>query len=197
MYRQEIARLTFQYGGAWMVSHAERLLKLVAMIAGEVEYDGDAVWSAAYMHDWGACPEWAREGVSHCRRSREVAAEYFRRADTPREQAERALEAIEFHHGGAAGRSIEAVLLSDADALDSLGALGLLKEFAMIPAVPAGDYCLPGGFGMREAVECSQIRRENNGRRLLLERSRELAAARLVEMDRLYAVLERESFGFL
>ena len=46
------------------------------------------------------------------------------------------LEAIEFHHGGAEGRSIEAMLLSDADALDSLGVLGILKEFAMIPAEP-------------------------------------------------------------
>ncbi|MCL4402492.1 MAG: HD domain-containing protein [Acidobacteria bacterium] len=197
MDRGEIVRLTSRYGGVWLVSHAERLLKLIALIGEGLAYDTEAMWIAAYLHDWGASPKWARQGVSHCLRSQELASAYLRRARCPAETTGRVLEAIRFHHGGADGRSSEAVLLSDADALDSLGVLGVLKEFAMIPAAPKGDYCLPTAYGMREACELNKIRRENNTRMLKLERSRQLAARRLTEMDRLYAVLEEESFGCL
>jgi uncharacterized protein len=195
MNRNEIVRLSREYGGAWIVNHAERLLKLIEMIGEGLEYDRDAIWIAAYLHDWGACPKWTREGVSHSRRSREVAEAYLKKSRCPAKRIAIVLEAIEFHHGGFAGRRTETVLLGDADALDSLGVLGVLKEFAMIPAEMAGDYCLPGEFGMREAYERVSVRRENLPRLLQFEKSRELAAARLADMDRLFALLERDTFG--
>ena len=197
MNRNEIVRLSRQYGGAWIVNHAQRLLKLMETIAEDLEYDRDVVWIAAYLHDWGACPEWAREGVSHCRRSREVAKAYLEKADCPAKWVGPVLEAIEFHHGGGAGRAVETLLLGDADALDSLGVVGVLKEFAMIPAGLSGDYCLPRAFGMREAYERIRLRRENLPRLLRLEKSRALAAARLADMDRIFEWLERDSFGKL
>jgi uncharacterized protein len=195
MNRNEIVRLSGEYGGAWIVNHAERLLKLMETIGDGLEFDRDAIWIAAYLHDWGACPKWTREGVNHCRRSREVAEAYLAKAHCPAKRIATVLEAIEFHHGGFAGRRTETVLLGDADALDSLGVLGVLKEFAMIPAEVVGDYCLPGSFGMREAFERVCIRRENLPRLLRLEKSRELAAARLADMDRLLAELQRDTFG--
>ena len=195
MSRKEIVRLSREYGGDWIVQHAERLLKLIEIIGVDLEYDADAVWTAAYLHDWGACPRWTRAGVSHARRSRQVAEAYLRKVRCPRARMALAVEAIEYHHGGAAGRSTEAILLSDADALDSLGVLGVLKEFAMIPAEPSGDYCLPRAFGMREAYERARIRRENLPRLLRLEKSCALAAERLAGMDRLFELLERDTFG--
>ena len=92
---------------------------------------------------------------------------------------------------------METLLLGDADALDSLGVVGVLKEFAMIPAGLSGDYCLPRAFGMREAYERIRLRRENLPRLLRLEKSRALAAARLADMDRIFEWLERDSFGKL
>ena len=198
MNREEIVRLSGEYGGAWLVAHAQRLLKLIAHIGEGLDYDTEAVWLAAWMHDWGVCPKWAREGVSHSRRSREVAGRYLTRAGCPEERATRVLEAIEYHHGGSAGRPAEAVLLSDADALDSIGVLGVVKEFAMIPARPSGDYCLPNTlYGLREALDRVRIRRENLPKLLQLRRSRALARKRLREMDAVVAALERDTFGCL
>lgn len=195
--RDEIIRLSREYGGEWIVGHAGRLLKLIDAIGDGLEYNRDAVWLAAWMHDWGACPKWAREGVTHSRRSRELAAAYLKKAHCPPQWIPLVLEAIEYHHGGYGDRSVEAVLLGDADALDSLGVLGVLKEFAMIPAEMAGDYCLPAAFGMREALECVRIRRDNLARMLKLEKSRLLATERLADMDRIFALVERDSFGCL
>ncbi len=197
MSRKEIVRLSREYGGAWIVSHAERLIRLVGMIGEGIDYNRDVIWIAAYLHDWGACPKWTRRGVSHSARSREVAAAYLKKVRCPAAWMPLILEAIEFHHGGAAERSIEAVLLADADALDSLGVLGVLKEFAMIPADMAGDYCIPTSFGMREAFDRLQIRRENLPRLLRLEKSRAIAAGRLEDMDRVFALVERDSLGCL
>lgn len=198
MNRQEIVRLSGEYGGAWLVGHAQRLPKLIAHIGVGLDYDAEAVWLAAWMHDWGVCPKWARKGVSHSRRSREVAGRYLARAGCPEGRMTRVLEAIEYHHGGAAGRSAEAVLLSDADALDSIGVLGVVKEFAMIPAEPSGDYCLPNTlYGLREPLERVRIRRENLPKLLQLARSRALARKRLREMDAVVAAIERDGLGCL
>ncbi len=197
MDRKEVVRLSQEYGGAWIVGHAERLIRLVEIIGEGLTYNRDVIWIAAYLHDWGACPKWTREGVSHSLRSRQLAETYLKRAKCPHEWVGPILEAIEFHHGGAADRCPEAILLADADALDSLGVIGVLKEFAMIPAEVKGDYSLPLAFGMREAREMLEIRRENNLRMLKLEKSRQLAAERVAEMEKLFAILDRETFGQL
>lgn len=198
MNRQEVVRLTEEYGGPWLVGHAHRLLQLIPAIAGELKYDPDVAWLAAWMHDWGVCPKWTQEGVSHCRRSREVAEQHLRQTRCPKRILDPVLEAIEYHHGGCDERCPEAILLNDADALDSLGVLGVLKEFAMIPAEMTGDYCLPSAdFGLRDAYERIRIRRENLPRLLRLESSRELAKARMADMDAIFAMLERDTFGHI
>lgn len=194
----EVERLSAEYGGAWLVGHARRLLKLVAIIGEGLDYDAEAVRLAAWMHDWGLCPKWACEGINHALRSREVAARYLARAGCPPQRMARVLEAIEYHHGGAGGRDIEAVLLADADALDSLGALGIAKELAMIPAQPSGDYCLPNTlYGLSEALDRVRMRRENLPKLLRLKKSRALARRRLREMDSMLAALERDTFGWV
>jgi uncharacterized protein len=176
---------------------SERILALVEQIGDGIDYDREVVWMAAYLHDWGACPKWAREGVTHSSRSCEVAGAYLKKAGWPAERVQAVLDAIRFHHGGSAERMPETVLLSDADALDSLGVLGVVKEFAMIPAQLKGDYAIPGEFGLREAFERARIRRDNLPGVLRLEKSRELAAARIAEMDRIFELIEHDSFGQL
>src|SRR5262245_41952409 len=130
--RAKVAALTGKYGGEYALHHAQRLIRLVEAIGVGLNYDCEAIWLAAHMHDWGTFPHWSREGMPHSRRSRDLAEEHLRKLKCPAPTLSRVLEAIEYHHGGADERSLEAVLLRDADALDGMGAMGILREFAAI-----------------------------------------------------------------
>jgi hypothetical protein len=85
--------------------------------------------------------------------------------------------------------------LSDADALDSLGIIGILRKFAMLYCEYRGGYSFPTVLGLRDACERAQMRKENSFRMLRLESSRRLARRRVREMDRMFAQLEKETGG--
>jgi uncharacterized protein len=196
-YRARILALTEKNGGDWALAHAQRLIRLVETIGQGMDYDPEVIWLAAHMHDWGTLPEWSRDGMTHTARSVELAAETMRKLKVPKATAERVLEAIEYHHGGADDRSVEAQLLRDADALDGLGVVGLLREFASVPTEGSACYSIPVGYGMQGAYERARIRLENNPRIVRLPRSKEMAAERARQMQAALDTFERESFGFM
>jgi HD superfamily phosphodiesterase len=195
--RRRVAALTEKHGGEWAIHHAHRLIRLVAIIGEGRSYNADAIWIAAHMHDWGTFPHWSREDVSHSRRSCELAETHLRRMKCPKALMELVLEAIAYHHGGAGEHSIEAILLSDADALDGMGTIGVLREFAMVPTEVDGCYSVPTGWGMRGAYERARMRLENNPKMLHLPKSRQIARRRAREMGKLFESFEAESFGMI
>jgi uncharacterized protein len=180
----EIARLTEEYGGSWGVNHALRLLHLISLIAEGQEYDHEVVWLAAYLHDWGGYPAWQQPGVDHALRSRQVIQEYLAGKGLPADQLEKVLECIEFHHAGGEGRSLEAILLADADALDFMGMVGVWREAAMKPK------------DLRKAYESILNRREKLNKVIRLEKTKEIAAARLQETEMLLTAFQEETFGY-
>jgi uncharacterized protein len=182
--KNDITRLTEQYGGQWGLNHTRRLLHLISIISEGQTYDPDVVWLAAYLHDWGAYVPWARDGVDHAARSKQVAETFLAEREYPAEFNARVLECIEFHHNGNPKRSIESILLSDADALDFLGVVGVLRDFAKNPK------------DMKRALEASKKRRKAIPGMLLLQKSREIAAKRVEEMDTLFAAFEEETQGY-
>jgi uncharacterized protein len=194
--RKRVAALTAERGGEYAVQHAQRLIRLVELIA-DSPYDAEAVCLAAYMHDWGTFPGWSREDVPHSQHSRDLAEAELRKLKCPPALLDRVLEAIAYHHGGADERCIEAILLRDADALDGMGAMGVLREFASIPTETAGCYTLPAGWGMRGAYDRALIRLENNPRLLRLSKSQDLAREKARQMQAILDALDRESFGYL
>ena len=130
--RKKIAALTEEHGGDYAIQHAQRVIRLVETSPAIPPTTG-AIWLAAHMHDWGSFPRWSREDISHSARSRQLADETLRQLKCPAPTRDLVLEAIEYHHGGADDRCIEAILLRDADALDGMGVMGVLREFACIP----------------------------------------------------------------
>ena len=189
--RSAIERLTYEYGGEWEVNHARRLVQTISVIGKGLAHNQEVVWIAAHLHDWGSCPKWAKEGVSHSIKSKTLAERYLQKARYPTDRMALVLEAIEFHHGGSEGRSTEAVLLSDADAIDALGVIGVLREFAMLPCEYRGGYSFPTVLGLQDAYERAQMRKENSFCMLRLESSRRLARQRIKDMDPLFAQLEK------
>jgi uncharacterized protein len=152
--RAEIARLTEEYGGQWGINHTRRLLQLISIIGKGQTYNEDVTWIAAHLHDWGAYDQWMQAGVDHAIRSRQVAEEFWEQKGYPEELLGPILECIETHHSGDPNRRIEAILLSDADALDFLGVVGVLRDFAKKPkdlrkafeVVQSRKAKLPGDF---------------------------------------------------
>ena len=182
--REEIVRLTEEYGGAWGINHTRRLLKLISIIGEGQEFSADAVWLAAHLHDWGGYGKWAQEGVAHALRSKQVAEVFLAERGYPEGLTALVLECIEFHHSDDPSRSIEAILLSDADALDFLGVVGVVRDFSKNPR------------DLRKAYEATKGRREKLPKVLYLAKSKEIAFERIEEMDDVLARFEKDAFGY-
>jgi uncharacterized protein len=182
--REEIVRLTEEYGGQWGINHTRRLLHLISIIGEGQHYDADVVWVAAHLHDWGGYPKWAQTGVDHVSRSRQVAEEFLKEKGYSPELITPILECIETHHGSDPHRRMEALLLSDADALDFLGVVGVLRDFSKKP----GD--------LRKVYEVVLDRKEKLRQSICLDSSKEIAARRLETMERLLVTFEEETFGY-
>lgn len=181
--REEIVLRTQEYGSDWGICHTQRLLKLIAMIGAGMDYDEEIVWIAAHLHDWGAYKPWIQPGVEHYERSREVAEQFLKEIAYPEERMARVLEAIATHHSGDPNRGIEAVLLSDADAVDFLGTIGMARNFSRMFK------------DLRSATNTIRSQRAKLPANLCLPKSKELAQARLEEMDAFLDAFEKESFG--
>jgi len=181
--RDELTRLTEEYGGAWGINHTRRLLKLISIIGEGQSYNKDALWVAAHLHDWGGYSQWAQSGVDHAPRSRQVAEPFLVERHYPSDEAKLILECIEFHHSDNSARCLEVQLLSDADALDFLGVVGVLRDFSK------------NAKDLRQAYDISRKRRAKLPGLLCLAKSKEIAAQRLADMDELFAKFEADTFG--
>lgn len=181
--RAELVRLTEEYGGAWGINHTRRLLQLIATIGEGQSYNADALWVAAHLHDWGGYGKWAQPGVDHALRSRQVAEAFLAERSYPPEEAKLILDCIEFHHVDNSTRGLEVQLLSDADALDFLGVVGVLRDVSK------------NAKDLRQAYDISRKRRAKLPGMLCLAKSKEIAAQRLADMDALFAKFEADTFG--
>jgi uncharacterized protein len=182
--RDEIVRLTEEYGGKWGINHTQRLLRLIEIIGEGQQYDAEVIWIAAHLHDWGGYAPWIQPGVDHALRSKQVAQEYLNQKEIPQATVEAILECIELHHRGGLDRRIESILLADADALDFLGVVGVLRDFAKQPK------------DLRKGYESSCQRLEQLRKVICLEKTKEIAALRIQKMESMLATFAEETFGF-
>jgi uncharacterized protein len=183
MNKEEIVHLTKTYGGQWGINHTRRLLRLIDIIGEGYRYDTEVVWLAAHLHDWGGYAAWAQEGVDHAVRSRQVAASFLAEKGCDEALIAPVLECIETHHTGDPNRSLEAILLSDADALDFLGVVGILRYFSKKPS------------DLRKAYETTKGRKDKLPGLLCLPKSKEIARQRVRLMEEMLAAFEEETFG--
>ena len=181
--KEEIARLTEEYGGTWGINHTRRLLHLIDHIGEGLEYDGEVLWLAAHLHDWGAYKPWVQPDVDHVQRSLEVVEPFLTEQGYPGDFKSKVLECIREHHSSRSDMSLEAVLLRDADVLDFLGVVGILRDFSKNPKE------------LRKGYETTKKRRERLPKTLYLEKSKELAETRIRQMDKFLAIFEMDSFG--
>lgn len=181
--REEILRLTEQFGGQWGLNHARRLLRLIAIIADDEDYDEDVVWVAAHLHDWGGFSPFSEDDSQDTMKSVELAADYLSATGYPPDFVEHVLECIEFHRYSDYSHSFEAVLIHDANLLDMLGVVGAVRMF------------VKSERDLRQGYKLARLRRDTIPNKLALVTSRALARERVREMDLLLKSFEIDTFG--
>ncbi len=172
-------------------SHQPRLYALAVNIGEGMQYDDDIVFAAAWMHDLGvfsghrpANPA-KLAGWNHVPytidRSRELLAGW----GFPASKLNAVAEAIRTHQPQDDPQSLEATLLRDADILEQLGAVGLVRALVKVgrdTRYPTAAEVLPV---LRKACELPS--------RLRLDSARRLAAPRLELLHHFLDAIEREA----
>ena len=109
------------------IFHVDRVARNAEALARAEGADVDVVASAAYLHDLDRTGE--REPLK-------AAEAHLHAVGAPEAFAARVLEAVERHKdksfqaGGVRPRSLEAAVLSDADKLEAIGAIGVARAFS-------------------------------------------------------------------
>jgi uncharacterized protein len=118
--------------------HQPRLYALTQRIGAGQEYDDDVVFAAAWLHDMGvfighrpgnpeALARW--DNVAY---AVERAPSLLREMGFPSEKVEAVVEAIRTHQPAAHPATIEGIILRDADILEQLGAIGVLRTVCKV-----------------------------------------------------------------
>jgi len=115
---------------AWGPAHAVRDYELTRKLAAAegVTFDDDALYAAAYLHDMGGLPPYAKPGVDHGDRSAQLADSILREAGFPMEKAPVAKEIMSHHQYYRPADTLAiAKLFRDADILDFMGAIDVVR----------------------------------------------------------------------
>jgi uncharacterized protein len=119
------------------IDHVERMTTWCQEIGPEVSADMKILTAGALLHDIGVPVDRKKHFVV----GKSRAAEILKEAGFPDEMVEPALHVLESHsrYGGApAPQSIEAKVGQDADALEYIGAIGILR--AVVRGLNDGSY---------------------------------------------------------
>ncbi len=117
--------------GAHTLDHTRRVYALSIRIGRELGADLKILGAAALLHDIGR-PLESERGVSHSKLSGEMARDILSRLDFREAEIERVVDAIRTHRFSEhlEPNSLEGEILSDADKLDAMGAIGVFRAVA-------------------------------------------------------------------
>jgi uncharacterized protein len=189
-YLQREAAPAYKYG------HQPRLYALTQQIAALIKpapaYDDDIVFAAAYLHDLGvfighrpndtaALQQWNH--VTYiCERAPELLAGF----NFPAEKIPAVLACIREHQPQDSPQSFEATLLRDADILEQLGAIGILRTAAKLGSDTRFHTLTDARNSLQRALDILPAK-------ILLDATRELALHRIQILREFLLALEHES----
>lgn len=120
------------------LGHQPRLYALASEVGAGLDYDDDIVYAAAWLHDLGVFlghrPEDPQELArwDNVRYAVERAPAILRQSGFSSAKIPGVVEAIRQHQPQARPEAIEAVLIHDADILEQLGSIGIMRIVAKI-----------------------------------------------------------------
>jgi uncharacterized protein len=172
-------------------SHQPRLYNLARQLAQEQVYDDDVLYAAAWMHDLGVFVGHRPENAADLARwdnvayALKVVPGLLERFGFPPAKIPPTLEAIRTHQPSGQPTSFEGTLLRDADILEQLGAVGILRIFSKV----GRDTRYPTHV---EALKTLQHNLMELAPLLTLARARELAQPRALLMASFIRAAESE-----
>jgi len=118
--------------------HQPRLYALTQRIGEGIEYDDDVVYAAVWLHDLGVFTGHRPEDLEQLKRwdntryAMEQAPALLTRFAFPPEKIASVVETIRTHQPAFAPQTIEGKILRDADILEQLGAVGILRTVCKV-----------------------------------------------------------------
>ncbi len=172
--------------------HQPRLLTLTETIGADLVHDRDIVVAAAWLHDLGVFaghrPEDPGELAhwDHVAYACSQAPDILHNAGFPEDKIPSVLAAIRQHQPGDEPETIEAIILRDADILEQLGAVGILRIVSKV----GRDTRFPR---FTDAVAVLQRNLDVLPGKLRLESARRLAAPRIAILRQFLEAVHDES----
>ena len=175
-------------------SHQSRLYPLAVSLAGEQPFDDDVVFAGAWIHDLGvfvghrpedpaALASWDYLGYVL-----RVAPTILEACGFPAAKVPAVLEVIRTHTPDSIPRSFEATLVHDADILEQLGAIGILRTVSKV----GRDTRF---IRFSDAIRVLQKNATELERLIKLDSARTLAIPRLKTLRCFFEACEMEAGG--
>jgi uncharacterized protein len=172
--------------------HQPRLYALTREIGAGLDYDDDIVFAAAWLHDLGvfighrpeepdALARWDNTAYAM-----ERAPDLLRAVSFPAEKVDAVVEAIRTHQPPAHPTAIEGIILRDADILEQLGAIGILRTLCKI----GRDTRFPV---FTSAVEALRKAHTTLPAQIHLDATRALAREKIEILGAFLAAVDREA----
>ncbi len=172
--------------------HQPRLYALTGQIGAGHDYDDDVVFAAAWLHDLGVFTGHRPEGEEALARWNNVvyaverAPALLATMGFPVEKTGAVLEAIRTHQPAEHPTAIEGTILRDADILEQLGAIGVLRAVCKI----GRDTRFPT---FTTAVELLRKALATLPGQIRLESARELARPKIQALEAFLQAVDEES----
>jgi uncharacterized protein len=170
--------------GAHSYDHTKRVYLLAMAIGSKAGADLKVLGAAAQLHDVGR-PREAQTGESHSVISGEMGRPIMREVGYTEHEIELVVQAIRTHRfsEGLAPTSIEGEVLSDADKLDAMGAIGVFRAIAQASMT---------GVGIDGFLIHADEKLLNLHKLMYTEQAKTLAEKRHVILDRFVNQLREE-----
>lgn len=173
-------------------SHQARLYRLANQVGALVEHDDDVLFAAVWLHDLGvfvghrpedpqALASW--DWIAYAMGQAPVLLDQF---GFPRTKIAAVLEAIRTHLPSAEPTTVEGVVLRDADILEQLGAVGILRTVSKV----GRDTRFPL---FSDALRVLQKNLDYLPGKLRLESARQLAEPRIAALKSFLAAAQFEA----
>lgn len=162
-------RLASGYGHCYRVYHLAREL--------DDEYDNDILYASCFLHDIITGPD------SH-QKSADKAEQLLHEVGFPPEKINSVVECIKTHWPGSNPQLKEAKMLHDANLMDSLGAIGVIR-------LSIGAFFWYHVNSLKKVVDLIKEFREK-AQYLIFDKSKKLAEQKIKFMDDLLKELEDE-----